>query len=119
MNLPQLSLKCDARMILILRTKASTVRGKLVLFEDHLVTIGLEGGWRIWRLCEDEICIVRVTLDYQRIVSLTIVTNTYRQLGILLKECMIPDSFLSFPIDKEALIDRPTKGNFTKVIAFL
>lgn len=56
------SLTFDTRVVLILRTKASTIRGELILFEDDLVAIGLEGPWCIWRFCENEICSLRVTL---------------------------------------------------------
>ena len=52
----------DTRMVLTLRTKASTIRAELILFEDDLVTIGLEGRWRIRCLCKDEISVSRVTL---------------------------------------------------------
>ena len=52
----------DTRVVLRLQTKASTIRGKLILFENDLVAVGLEGRWRIWRFCEDEICNLRVTL---------------------------------------------------------
>ena len=56
------SLTFATRMVQSLRTKASIVRGKFVLFEYHLVTVGLEGHWRIRRFCENEICVMRVTL---------------------------------------------------------
>ena len=49
-------------VVLVLRTKASTIRGELILFEDDLVTVGLERHWRIWRFCENEIGGLRVTL---------------------------------------------------------
>lgn len=114
------SLTFVTRVVLILRTKASTVRGEFILFEDDLITICLKGCWRIRRFCENEICVLRVTLlTTQHIVLVARVANTYHQLGIFLKECIIPDGFLSLPIDKKALLDRPTKRNFAKVIAFL
>lgn len=110
----------EARVVLELRTKTSTVRGELILFEDDLITVCLEGRWCIGRLCKDEIRILRITLkSTQHTPSATIVANTHRQLSILLKKCIIPDSFLSFPIDENALFNRPAKGNLAKVIAFL
>lgn len=57
------SIKLDARVVLILRTKASAIRGELVLFKYDLVTVGLEGRWRIWCFCEDEIRVMRVALQ--------------------------------------------------------
>lgn len=36
------SLTFDTRMVLILRTKASTIRGEFILFKDDLVTVSLE-----------------------------------------------------------------------------
>ena len=56
------SLTFDTPVVLILRTKASAIRGEFIFFEDDLVAVGLEGCWRIWRFCEDEICSLRVTL---------------------------------------------------------
>ena len=49
-------------LLLMLQTKASTIRCKLILFEDNLITVGLKRYWRIWRFCKDEICGLGVTL---------------------------------------------------------
>ena len=41
------------------------------------------------------------------------------QPGALVNESTIPYGFFSFPIDKEALFDRPTEDHFSKVITIL
>ena len=48
---------------MLARTDVAAVRGKLEFLKDHLVTIGLKCGWGTWSFSENEIGIMRFTLN--------------------------------------------------------
>lgn len=82
-------------------TYATIVAGKAKLLEDHLITVGLQGGDGVGLLSQDESCLGRITF-LRRIVD---------------EELVVPDLFLGLPVDNISLVDWSSKRDLAKVLA--
>lgn len=83
-------------------TYATIVAGKAKLLEDHLVTVGLQGGDGVGLLCQDESCLGRITF-LRRVV---------------VEELVVPDLFLGLPVDNVSLVHWSPEGDLAEVLAF-
>lgn len=85
------------------RTGDATVAREAKLFKDHLVAVQLQGGQGVGLLGEDK-------------AGLGGVASLGR---LVVKELAVPDLFLCFPVDDEALFDRAAEGHLAKVLALV
>lgn len=85
------------------RTNATVVACEAIFLKHNLVTVCLQNRQAVGRLSEDQTRLSGIAFSR----------------GVVFEELLVPDFFLSFPVDDGAPLDRPSELNLAEIAAFI